>query len=290
MDNINPTNMHHEYMVVTPELAKKWLSTNDRNRMPTKRELKKVEYDLIHGEFHLTHQAIAIDPNGILFDGQHRLMAIVNTGIAAPLTVAFNAPRNTKIDIGTRRTCKQSMYMAGAVEKGSIEYDTLTYPLIKFMVFQAINEERSVIMTADNFHSMYLRFKPIIDPVVEIVRKASGRCRSAAILYAMVCAYNSGVSKETLEKWHKIVETGDFYVPDNDYLTKVGRGVLSFRKYINEDSSSRGATVADKERTMKKAMSSIRNYATNRIVSFVRGENAYEKVVVTEDDLIYKEE
>ena len=175
--------------------------------------------------------------------------------------------------------------MAGIIDKGTVEYDTLTYPLVAFIVSQAISEERAKLMTTDNLHNLYIHLQKYIDPVVSIVRKSSGRCRSASVLYAMACAYAEGVDEETLFKWHKIVETGDFYVQGSDRETKVGRCVLSFRKFITESVSTRGASAECREIIVKKAMASISHYAKGEIVKSLKGQYVYHRIKVTEKDM-----
>jgi hypothetical protein len=216
----------------------------------------------------------------------------VNTKVSAVLDVAFNAPRNPKVDSGMRRNAKQSLYMAGIIEKGSLEYNTLTFPLIKFMVASSINAERATTLTESNLHSLYLRFQDLIDPVIDIARRASGKCRSAAILYAMVCALAPGVSKETLRNWHRIVATGDYYVKDNDELTMAGRSVLLFKNYNQETTtaSATHSTKADIDIIVKKSMSSISNYVEKKPIKKLMPSQAYEYVTVTEEDINYKED
>ena len=291
MDNLNPTNMYFKIMLVTPDMARDWLKTNTRNRTPNRDKLAKVKYDLTHDLFELTHQAIAFDVNGELIDGQHRLLAIVETGIPAPLTVAFNAPRSANMDIGTKRTQKQSLYMAGIIEKKTTEYDPLTYPLISFMVFRSMGESRVRSMTAMNKHLLYLRYKELIDPIISIGRAANGKCRSSVIMYAMLCAFNSGVSIGTLAKWHKIVETGDFYADGDDELTKVGRSVLLFKKVANENTqiSVSRATAEQIETVLKKAMTSINKYDKRVPISKLYGELIFDDVHVDEMDMYKKE-
>jgi hypothetical protein len=59
-----------------------------------------------NGTFHSTHQGIAFDTNGNLFDGQHRMMAVIQSGIPiltqVTRDVAIDAWHAT--DIGRKRT------------------------------------------------------------------------------------------------------------------------------------------------------------------------------------------
>ena len=148
MDNINPTNMYFAVMLVTPEMAAEWLKTNTRNRTPNRDKLNKLKSDMTNGQFQLTHQSIAFDVDGNLIDGQHRLISLVETGVTVPMAVAYNAPVSPNLDIGTKRTMKQSLYMAGIIDKGTTEYDPLTFPLISFMVYRSLGEDRARRLTA----------------------------------------------------------------------------------------------------------------------------------------------
>ena len=286
INNINPTGMYFKIMLVTPEMAKEWLKTNDRNRTPNKDKLAKLKYDLENGYFELTHQAIAFDVDGKLSDGQHRLTEIAETGIAAPLSVAFNAPRSANMDIGTKRSPKQSLYMAGIIEKGTLEYDCLTYPLISFMVYRSLGEERMRSLTPMNRHILYMKYKSLIDPIIEIGTKANGKCRSSAIMYSMMCALNGGVPESTIGKWHKIVETGDFYDEDKQILM-AGRSVLLFKKIANENTtiSTTRSKKEEVETIIKKAMSSISHYAKLDNIAKLYGELVYEDIQVSEKDM-----
>ena len=281
------TDMYYRFLLVTPEMAAEWLKTNERNRTPNRDKMEKIKNDMQEGNFEFTHQAIAFDKEGNLIDGQHRLTGIVETGVTVPLAVAFNARRSTNMDSGTKRTQKQALYMAGVIEKGTIEYDPLTYPLITFAVYRNLGEERIRKLTPLNRHNLYKQIRSIVDPIIEIGSKANGRCRSAVILYAMACAYNDGVDIETLKKWHKIVETGDFYVEDDDELTRAGRSVLKFKEVAGERQAT-SVTRSKREEIeaiLKKAMSSIYHYSKKHPIGKLYGELVYDDISVTEEML-----
>ena len=70
-------------MQITPDLAAEFLKRNTSNRAIKKSKIKKYADDLRRGNWKLTHQGVAISPSGRLLDGQHRLSAIVQSGIAA---------------------------------------------------------------------------------------------------------------------------------------------------------------------------------------------------------------
>ena len=284
INNINPTNMYTSVILITPEMARAWLKTNTRNRTPNKDKLTKLKNDLIHGMFDLTAETISINPEGKLTNGQHRLMAISETGISAPVLVAFNAPDSPHVDIGTKRSQKQSLYMAGIIEKKTIEYDSLTYPLINFMVYRSFGESKIRTMTPMNLHMLYKHYQEMIDPIITIGRRAS-KGRSAAILYSMLCAYNSGISVDILKQWHNIVDTGDFYFENDDEMTKAGRSVTKTFKQIADSTtvSLTRSTNEEIETMIKKAMSSIYHFSNKKAVTKLYGELVYNDIKMNEE-------
>ena len=68
---------------VTPEVAKRYLETNiEKNRKINKNTLRRYCKDIVDGNWcESTGETIKITENGVLVDGQHRLMAIIETGI-----------------------------------------------------------------------------------------------------------------------------------------------------------------------------------------------------------------
>jgi len=114
--------MRHEILLVTPELAKDFLSRNSRNRPLSEFNVAFFEAQLKNNEMQLTHQGIAISSLGRLLDGQHRLTAIVRTGIAASLLVAFDVPEQvfSVLDTGSRRTAADVLAIDGAKYSAAI--------------------------------------------------------------------------------------------------------------------------------------------------------------------------
>jgi hypothetical protein len=79
--------MHSEVQLITPEKASQLLLINTSNRHLTRSNVDFFAKELKDGRWKLTHQGIAITESGKLADGQHRLTAVVETGIAAPMLV-----------------------------------------------------------------------------------------------------------------------------------------------------------------------------------------------------------
>ena len=82
-------------MEITPDLAAEFLKRNTGNRVIRKTAVAQYVDDLRRGNWKLTHQGVAISPNGRLLDGQHRLFAIVQSGVSAQMAVAIDVPEDS---------------------------------------------------------------------------------------------------------------------------------------------------------------------------------------------------
>lgn len=97
---------------ISPEQAAKWLERNDNNRNVNVAKVKKMAKDMREGHWDTTHQGIAIASDGTLVDGQHRLLAIVESGVTVRMNVTFNAAKSQHIDSGNIRSMANRVQMS----------------------------------------------------------------------------------------------------------------------------------------------------------------------------------
>ena len=79
--NFTSSVVRSEVVFVTPSLAVEMLTRNARNRKLTPGHVDEFEALLRRGEMCLNGSTIGFDTSGNLLNGQHRLNAVVNTGI-----------------------------------------------------------------------------------------------------------------------------------------------------------------------------------------------------------------
>src|SRR5712691_3180199 len=75
-------------VTITPELAQEWLDRGGNNRKVTRRRIDAMTAAIQRGEWQLTGEAIKLDDEGRVRDGQNRLHAIVQAGIPVRSVVA----------------------------------------------------------------------------------------------------------------------------------------------------------------------------------------------------------
>jgi hypothetical protein len=104
--------------LITPKIAAAYLDHNPDeffNRKITEKRVGSIAREMSAGMWEATHQGIAFDETGSLIDGQHRLLAIIQSGVTCELLVSRGIKRKafTVIDSGKNRTGHDLASLAG---------------------------------------------------------------------------------------------------------------------------------------------------------------------------------
>jgi hypothetical protein len=99
--------------LVTPEMAKEWLTHNTHNRVVSRAIVEKYARDMKAGRWYYTNQGIGFDVNGVMTDGQHRLLACIMADTPFECLVVWNLPVEAQkvIDAGNKRSVPQQLAM-----------------------------------------------------------------------------------------------------------------------------------------------------------------------------------
>jgi hypothetical protein len=152
--------------LITPERAKELINSVVVNRSLKPGNLGKIKRAIISGDFIPTHQGIAIDEDGHMFDGSHRCTAVVETGIAVQMFVVYNAPNVSSIDAGAGRSERDQLYMAGLIDKNSTMYKHLGMALLNTILRR--NFSNSDVSTMSSFEKLkfYQDKKELIEKTI----------------------------------------------------------------------------------------------------------------------------
>ena len=109
-------------VMITPDKARIILDVQPNQRPINAANLEKIKQDLLKGKFIRTHQGIAFDTEGLLSDGQHRLMACAETGIPIEIVANFNEPRELFpfYDQGHARRLGATLLLSGHIKNKGI--------------------------------------------------------------------------------------------------------------------------------------------------------------------------
>ena len=100
---------------ITPDLASRLLEKNDCNRKLNRRVVRNYANDIQTGKWQVNGESIKIANDGTLLDGQHRLTAVVTTGIPIMSAIADNLDKEVfkSIDRGYKRSLGQVLGLTG---------------------------------------------------------------------------------------------------------------------------------------------------------------------------------
>lgn len=255
---------------ITPVMAKEWLdSANDRNRSLSIRNVKKFASDMENGNWRNTHQnAIAFYNDGTLADGQHRLAAIVESGVALEMFVASGLCREDggMIDQGRPRSVVDAMKIGGLLS--SDKYATYAAAIVK-LVFVAekgkVNRNLSIYEVAEAIEKM----REGIDFSCGHLTSIQGvGLKNATMRGAVAVAYYH-VDHDRLAQFCRVMVTG---MPEdrNDAM------LVRLRNHILLKGDVGGGT--ERVERYKMILKAIANYANNVDVRSFRktSENAFE--------------
>lgn len=107
--------MQIEQVEMTPAMAREILASNDNNRNPDERSIQKLVVQMQAGKWVLNGDTVVISESGRLLDGQHRLTAVVLSGVTVPMLIARGAHESvfTTIDTGRARKATDIALLAG---------------------------------------------------------------------------------------------------------------------------------------------------------------------------------
>lgn len=103
---------------ISPELAEHVLNKNDDNRPTVSNNVIKIANDIESGLWALNGETIIVSEEGLLNDGQHRMQAVILTGMSIETVLFFGAPRKSRftVDMGAARTCGHLLAMDGITD------------------------------------------------------------------------------------------------------------------------------------------------------------------------------
>lgn len=102
-------------MDVTPDIARAWLERNTHNRPVRFRHVESLARDMHNDRWHYDGSAIRFFDDGGLADGQHRLLAVVDSGRTVPFLVVPGLDRAAQevVDTGARRSTGDALALRG---------------------------------------------------------------------------------------------------------------------------------------------------------------------------------
>jgi hypothetical protein len=111
-------NFSAEIRDVTPKMAREILARNTENRNLRPAYVRQLAAAMERGEWVLNGEPVQIAEDGMLLNGQHRLSAVVESGVTVQMVIieglAVSARRT--MDMGTRRNLSDVLALHGKID------------------------------------------------------------------------------------------------------------------------------------------------------------------------------
>lgn len=121
---------------------------NNRNLKPL--PLTRMVHYIKDAKWQLTHQGLAVCEDGTFVDGQHRVEAVIKTGVPVLIKITFGLTREAvrHLDLGTKRTETDAVRMDGVEYAGQIvpEFRIMMYA---FGITGGLNVDDTVAVVKD---------------------------------------------------------------------------------------------------------------------------------------------
>jgi hypothetical protein len=245
--------MQYEMMTVTPELAKKWLAEkNNRNRRISPPKVETYARDMAAGLWKITHQnSIAFYKDGNLADGQHRLFAMVKSGVTLDLMVWFGIADDAAygIDAHKMRTTYDQIRIAG-------QSDWITGEMIAVSRMLTPTGGGSNIKSPQQIWEICVANK---DAILFSSQNLPKYCSSAPVRAAMTIAYYHEPIQSLID-WCRVMRTGVSF--DN-----ASQSVIALRERFIKDVLLRNGGAGHREALCKMTMRSIKAYCRGEILT-----------------------
>lgn len=102
-----------EVVTITPTIASQWLKANTMNRPVRRNHVKYLADEITKGNWELNGEAIIIAENEAIMNGQHRLMAVIDSGKSIRSLVVYGVDPEafSTIDTGVVRSSGDAIYL-----------------------------------------------------------------------------------------------------------------------------------------------------------------------------------
>jgi hypothetical protein len=129
------TNLTVKLEYVTPELAENYLKFNPKNRDVNEANLKLLTNEMKYNRYKENGESIVFDKHGELKDGQHRLMAVINSGHSYffPIVRGVEADCMATYDTGKNRSAADVLKLNGF--KQSMRLSSLISIINRYVAF-----------------------------------------------------------------------------------------------------------------------------------------------------------
>lgn len=203
---------------VTPEMAAKWLERNTRNRGLRSDVVMRYATDMREGRWKITGDAIAFDHNGAIVNGQHRLWAVLESGMTIPMLVMFDLDPDVVFVLDDH--LKRKLIDIVHITKPGVSISTSHVGAAKTMMVNVWTADRSGVLSRTSRQKQMdflARHTPAIDFAVrECFHSTKMRSITIAAVFAVIARAYYTQDRDRLKEFGQVLFSGITNSHDDD--------------------------------------------------------------------------
>ena len=198
------------YTMVTPQMAEELLDRNTHNRPLRPGAVEKYARDMKAGRWQKNAQPVTIDWNNAIHNGQHRLFAVVESGVTVPMIVLTGLDPDTvlTVDSGVARNFQDYVALRGDAS-GQPMKNINNYAAVLRLIWWyenlwpgvRLNASRSGGATHHDLADIAARY-PNLSEIVDYVQAKNGPVRNIIKPTAMAFVMAMGAQQYPAEVEH----------------------------------------------------------------------------------------
>lgn len=224
----------HIKVIITPTVASEMLLHNNNNRSVKAKAVAAYARDMESGLWRKNDpNALIFSDTGELVDGQHRLKAVLKSGVTIPMNVTVLAP-NTKaiVDRQALRTTKDVLKITYGHELNNQQIAAIrlwrVYEIHNFKPFSFA--ESAYRISDEEIEETYFDCSDVWDMVFSLnCARTKGVAQRSMVHTAIFAAYQCGVSRNLLGSISKTLASG---LPDEGLTREQANITLIARNYL----------------------------------------------------------
>lgn len=219
---------------ITPALAEVYLGMNTTNRTMREKHVDRMVSDINEGRWHMNGSSIVFNGDGTLLDGQHRLAAVVKSGVPVDMVVVRGVSKAAMatIDSNISRKTTDVAMMRGYRDTTQLIGTARLLISIKDTLFSAGDRSSTGAIME------FLRMHPHLQDSVAAAKKMQKTMPVTAVAAWHYMAFYLGGYHEDATRAMTVLETGIPYY-QNDAIHVFRERALKDRKYFQGNMRNR---------------------------------------------------
>lgn len=224
------TQMKMIYTCITPEIAANLLENNFENRTLSKGTVQAYAQDILAGNWdEFVGTAISLDENDIIRDGQHRLTAIVQTGVPVKTWVCLNVAKNGIYDNNRKRSNSDQISIM-CPDFDNVYKSSRYIAVARAIIYNTTGDRSSRPVTAKEVIDFTNKHRDDLDGFfLNVPQTTVAKISLALVHLSLYMAYMSGVDINDILDFYDILCSG-MSTKSEDFP------IIAYRNYLKDAS------------------------------------------------------